>query len=57
MADSINPWISAYLISIAEEYGGTLVNVPVKPKKKVQLVEVSLSMSDLKRAVEPGYSF
>lgn len=44
MTESISPWISDYLIGIAEEHGANLSSVPLALKnKKVQLVDVSKS--------------
>lgn len=42
MADSLRePWICKYLIETGENYGGRLMDVPLRDKKrKVQLVEV-----------------
>ncbi|THU95359.1 hypothetical protein K435DRAFT_839514 [Dendrothele bispora CBS 962.96] len=40
MSQSLLPWISSYLIEVAETYGANLASIPLSPKKrKVQLIE------------------
>jgi hypothetical protein len=42
MSDSLSPWLSEHIISVAETYGAQLTSIPAtdKKKKKVQIKEV-----------------
>ena len=44
MSNSIVPWISKYLVGVAEEYGANTASIPwFTKKKKVQIIEVSVN--------------
>jgi hypothetical protein len=41
MAQSVNPWLASYLISIAEQHGANIIAIPrFNRRKMVQLTEV-----------------